>query len=86
MSRRFSLSNLGVPLFLLGTILVAYGWFAAQQGFHWDDWGFIWMASLPDKKVLLDYFALARPLWGYFYLVSASLIGLPLSASNTITR
>lgn len=75
MSRRFSLSNLGVPLFLLGTTLAAYGWFAAQQGFAWDDWGLIWMASLPDKKVLLDYFALARPLWGYFYLVSASLIG-----------
>ncbi len=75
MSRRFSLSNLGVPLFLLGTTLAAYGWFAAQQGFHWDDWGLIWMASLPDKSVLLDYFALARPLWGYFYLASASLIG-----------
>jgi hypothetical protein len=75
MSRRFSLSMLGVPLFLLGTTLAAYGWFAAQQGYAWDDWGLIWMASLPDKKVLLDYFALARPLWGYFYLATTSLIG-----------
>ncbi|MBI5933246.1 MAG: hypothetical protein HY867_06025 [Chloroflexi bacterium] len=75
MSRRFSFSILGVPLFLLGTTLAAYGWFAAQQGFHWDDWGLIWVASLPDKKVLLDYFALARPLWGYFFLATTSLIG-----------
>jgi len=75
MSRRFPLSTWGVPLFLLGATLAAYGWFAAQQGYHWDDWGLIWMASLPDKSVLLDYFALARPLWGYFYLASISVIG-----------
>jgi len=73
--RRFSFSSQTVPVVFLGSSLAAYGWFAAQQGYAWDDWGLIWMASLPGKQVLLDYFALARPLWGYFYVASTSLIG-----------
>jgi hypothetical protein len=75
MVRRLSFSSRSVPLVLLGVTLAAYGLFAAQQGYAWDDWGIIGMASLPSPQVLIEYFAAARPLWGYFYLLTTSLIG-----------
>lgn len=64
-----------VPFAFLGVTLAAYGLFAAQQGYHWDDWGLLGVAVLNGPQALLDYFALARPLWGYFYTASIALIG-----------
>lgn len=69
-----------VPIVLLAVTLAAYGLFAAQQGFHWDDWGLIGLMSLRGPRALLDYFAKARPLWGYFYVATISLFGTNLLA------
>jgi len=69
-----------VPIVLFAVTFAAYGVFAAQQGFHWDDWGLIGMMSLQGPRALLDYFARARPLWGYFYVATISLFGTNLLA------
>ncbi len=63
------------PIVLMGLTLIAYGVFAFQQGYHWDDWGLLGLFQLGGSQALLDYFALARPLWGYVYLVTLSLLG-----------
>lgn len=76
MLRRISFPTWSVPVVLLGVTLAAYGWFAAQQGYHWDDWGIIWLATLPSPQELIEYFSAARPLWGYIYAAITSLIGM----------
>ena len=63
------------PLTLLGVTLVAYGLFAAQQGFHWDDWGFVWMMRFGGPERLLEYFSVARPVMARLYLVTLPLLG-----------
>ncbi|MBV6394825.1 MAG: hypothetical protein HFACDABA_00395 [Anaerolineales bacterium] len=60
---------------LLGAALLAYGLFAGQQGFHWDDWGFVWMMRFGGAERLLDYFSVARPVLARMYLVTLPLLG-----------
>lgn len=80
MMRRVASSWWGAPLALLAATLAAYGMFAAQQGYAWDDWGVIWLAEFAGAQGLIDYFNKARPLWGYFYVLTTALIGTdPLS-------
>ena len=62
MLRRLSFSSRSVPVVLLGVTLAAYGWFAAQQGYAWDDWGFAWVGHYIGRAGLDAYFAVARPL------------------------
>ena len=63
------------PLILLGVTLLAYGLFAGQQGFHWDDWGFVWMMRFGGTERLLEYFSVARPVLARLYLVTLPLLG-----------
>lgn len=76
MLRRLTFPIWSAPLVLLGVTLAAYGLFAAQQGYAWDDWGIVGVYTLRGPQALLDYFALARPLWGYFYVGGIALIGI----------
>ncbi len=80
MIRRVASSWWGAPLALLIATLAAYGLFATQQGYAWDDWGVIWLAKFTGPQGLIDYFNHARPLWGYFYVTTTALLGTnPLS-------
>lgn len=63
------------PTILLGVTILAYGLFAGQQGFHWDDWGFVWMMRFGGTERLLDYFSVARPALARMYLVTLPLLG-----------
>jgi len=65
----------GAPTILLGVTILAYGLFAGQQGFHWDDWGFVWMMRFGGTERLLDYFSVARPVLARMYLVTLPLLG-----------
>ncbi len=73
--RRSSHPAWSVPLVYLSVTLAAYGLFAAQQGYHWDDWGFAWVSHYIGKPGLDAYFALSRPLWSNLYVVTTSFLG-----------
>jgi len=73
--RRISFPLWTIPAVLLIVVSAAYGLFAAQGGIHWDDWAFMWIPAFLGKEGLVRYFASSRPFWGYFYILSTSLIG-----------
>ncbi len=73
--RRISFPIWTIPAALLVVVAVAYGLFAAQGGIHWDDWAFMWIPTFLGKEGLIEYFSTSRPFWGYFYVLSTSLIG-----------
>lgn len=73
--RRISFPSWTVPIILFLAVAAAYGLFAAQQGIHWDDWAFIWIPVFLGKEGIVRYFAVSRPFWGYFYVITTSLIG-----------
>jgi hypothetical protein len=63
------------PLALLVIAFFSYGVFAFQQGFHWDDWGIVWLVRTLGKPGLFDYFATNRPFLAYVYSVTTALFG-----------
>lgn len=69
------LSQWATPLALLVIAFFSYGIFAFQQGFHWDDWGFVWLIRTLGRPGLFDYFATNRPFLAYVYSVTTSLFG-----------
>jgi hypothetical protein len=69
------LSQWGTPLALLMIAFFAYGVFAFQQGFHWDDWGFAWLIRTLGWPGLFDYFSTNRPFLAYVYSITTSLFG-----------
>ena len=74
-ARRISFPLWTIPAALLVVVSAAYGLFAAQGGIHWDDWAFMWIPAFLGKEGLIKYFSTSRPFWGYFYVLSTSLIG-----------
>ncbi len=64
-----------VPAILLVLAFLAYGLFAFQQGFHWDDWGFAWMPVTYGLPGLVKYYSYDRPLLAYFVYLTTSWIG-----------
>ena len=69
------LSQWATPLVLLMIAFFSYGVFAYQQGFHWDDWGFVWLIRTLGKPGFFDYFSTNRPFLAYVYSVTTSLFG-----------
>jgi hypothetical protein len=64
-----------VPFVFLGVTLAAYGLFAAQQGYAWDDWGFAWVGHYIGRVGLDAYFAITRPVWSNLFVATTSFIG-----------
>jgi hypothetical protein len=73
--RKFRDSILSVPLILVIITLLSYGLFANQQGFHWDDWGFTWMAHFGGPGRLYNYFQGTRPILAYNYMLTMPILG-----------
>ncbi len=69
------LKNWAVPLILLIITVLAYGLFALQQGFHWDDWGFAWMPITYGLPGLVKYYSYDRPLLAYFVYLTTLVLG-----------
>jgi hypothetical protein len=69
------LTRLPTPLVLLGMACGAYGVFIFQQGFHWDDWGFVWLIQTLGKPGFIDYFSTNRPFLAYVYSVTTAMLG-----------
>ena len=71
----FRFQVLIVPAVLLVITFLAYGLFAFQQGFHWDDWAFAWMPVTYGLQGLVNNYSYDRPLLAYFVYLTSSLIG-----------
>ncbi|MEW5938526.1 MAG: hypothetical protein AB1750_02585 [Chloroflexota bacterium] len=72
---KFRASEKSIPLVLFGVTLLSYGLFTNQQGFHWDDWGFTWMAHFGGPGRLYNYFQGTRPFLAYNYMLTMPLLG-----------
>lgn len=77
------LSQWRTPLALLVIASFSYGLFIFQQGFHWDDWGFVWLIRSLGRPGLFDYFATNRPFLAYVYSLTTSLFGTQPIAWHT---
>jgi hypothetical protein len=69
------LARIPIPLVFLGMACGAYGIFIFQQGFHWDDWGFVWLIQTLGVPGFFDYFSTNRPFLAYVYSVTTALLG-----------
>ncbi len=70
------LKKYATPLAFFAISLAAYGVFAFQQNFHWDDWGFAWLIRTLGSPGLFDYFATNRPFLAYVYSLTTPLLGV----------
>jgi hypothetical protein len=64
------------PIILLGLTAIAYGLFATQLGFYWDNWGFAWVRNFRDSHAVFEIFSNLRPLQGYFEAMLTYLLGV----------
>ncbi|MFZ5923328.1 MAG: hypothetical protein ACOYY3_19955 [Chloroflexota bacterium] len=70
------LKKYATPLVFFALSLAAYGVFAFQQNFHWDDWGFAWLIRTLGRPGLFDYFATNRPFLAYVYSLTTPVFGV----------
>ena len=60
------LQNHAFPLVLAITAFLAYGLFAFQHGYYWDDWAFSWTRAHLGFGGFLAQFSVNRPLRAYW--------------------
>jgi hypothetical protein len=71
---RYFQSEKSIPvLFALITVL-AYGLLLPYTGFHWDDWGFAWIAKFLGPAEFIPAFSGFRPFLGPIFFVTTSLV------------
>jgi hypothetical protein len=63
------------PWALLVLCLLSFGLLAPWLGFFWDDWPTIWYLHLFGPGGFKDVFAIDRPLLGYIFMVTTTLLG-----------
>lgn len=54
------------PLVLALIAVLAYGFFAFQHGYYWDDWAFSWTRAHLGFSGFLDQFVVNRPIRAYW--------------------
>jgi hypothetical protein len=59
---------------LIATLLI-YGFFIPFLGFYWDDLMIQWIAQVLGKSGLVNYFSTNRPVMGFLYPLTTSLVG-----------
>jgi len=62
------------PLTLFCITILAYGLFAAQQGFAWDDWVFAWIPRYSGIDGMHRYYSVDRPILAYLFAFTTSVI------------
>lgn len=55
--------------------LIVYGFFIPFLGYYWDDLMIQWIAQTMGNSGLAAYFSTNRPVWGFFYQISTSILG-----------
>ena len=73
--KEIGFSSKSVPWFILLIGVLAFGIMVPWFGFSWDDWAFVWIADHFGTQGLVSYFSTNRPVWGFFYQISTSVLG-----------
>ena len=69
------LEKYAVLLALSFTAFIAFGFFATQQGYYWDDWAFAWARDHLGAEGLINIFNATRPIRGYWEGVLTLFLG-----------
>ena len=72
---KINFSNQSTPWFILLIAIFSFALLIPWIGFSWDDWAFIWISHHFGSEGLVQYFSTNRPVWGFFYQISTSLLG-----------
>ncbi len=72
---RFLFEPKFTPVILLILTFVSYGLFAPFTGLYMDDWYILWFKHVFGALQFPSYFALDRPLMGYFFTAASALLG-----------
>ena len=72
--QRILRSDRFIPVLLAAITLLAYGLLLPSTGFHWDDWGFAWLARFRGPAEFIPAFSGFRPFLGPIFLITTSLI------------
>jgi hypothetical protein len=72
---KINFSNRSTPWFILLVAILSFGILIPWAGFSWDDWAFTWISHHFGAEGLSQYFSTNRPVWGFFYQISTSLLG-----------
>ena len=70
------LKKISTPLTLGIITLLAYGLFAFQHGYYWDDWAFSWTRAFFGSEGIFDQVAVNRPIRAYWEAWLTPLIGI----------
>jgi hypothetical protein len=63
------------PIVLFILTVISYGLFAPFTGLYMDDWYILWFKHVFGALQFPSYFALDRPLMGYFFTACSTLLG-----------
>jgi hypothetical protein len=72
--RSFLRSSRSIPLVFALLTVLGYGLLLPYTGFHWDDWGFAWIAKFLGPAEFIPAFRGFRPFLGPIFFVTTSLI------------
>jgi tetratricopeptide (TPR) repeat protein len=78
--KKISGSIWAIPAALLGLCAIAYGPMITKLGLYWDDWPSLWFLHFYGPRVFPQAFAIDRPIQGWLFVLSTSLIGEKLLA------
>lgn len=76
MSIKDQLKKWSTPLALAVTAILAYGLFAFQQGYYWDDWGFNWTRAHLGVSGIIKQVAYNRAIRSYWEGLLTPLLGV----------
>ncbi len=71
---RFLRSEKSIPVLFAVVTVLAYGLLLPYTGFHWDDWGFAWIAKFLGPAEFIPAFSGFRPFLGPIFFITTSLI------------
>jgi hypothetical protein len=72
--RSFLRSPKSIPFIFAILTLLGYGLLLPFAGFHWDDWGFAWIAKFLGPAEFIPAFRGFRPFLGPIFFLTSSLI------------
>jgi hypothetical protein len=78
--KKISVPKWTIPAALLALCAIAYGPLILQLGLYWDDWPSLWFLHFYGPTVFPQAFAIDRPLQGWLFVLTTSLIGENLLA------
>ncbi len=77
--KQFINSKYFMPLALVALVFISYGLLIKYLGFYLDDWYILWYKDAFGAAKFIQYFALDRPLEGYYFYAVNFLAGNSIS-------